>query len=182
MALDVLLTRKEDGTLGHEVFRKKTNTDSYLHADSHHHPSQKIGVLNTLAVRASRISDSEHIKKEKDHLKEVFTNIGYKPKVITKILGKTHNKSLTGLKTSDNKTTTNPRAYLLYIQGVTNKISRILNKNNITTLFKPLETIKKRMRSVKDLVDHTQFRGVYKIPCSCKINYIGETNVLSTRG
>ena len=31
------------------------------------------------------------------------------------------------------------------------------------------------MRSVKDPVDHTQFRGVYKIPCSCKISYIGET-------
>ena len=120
----------------------------------------KIGVLNTLAVRASRIADSEHIKKEEDHLKEVFTNIGYKPKVITKTLGKTHNKSRKGLKTSDNRTTTNPRAYLPYIQGVTDKISRILNKNNITTSFKPLETIKKRMRSLKDPIDHTQFRGI----------------------
>ena len=88
--------------------------------------------------------------------------------------GKTHNKNLTRVKTSDNKTTTNPRAYSPYIQGVTDKITRILNKNNITTSFKPLETIKKRMRSVKDPVDHTQFRGVYKIPCSCKISYIGE--------
>ena len=76
--LDVLLTRKEDGTLGHEVFRKKTHTESYLHADSHHHPSQNIGFLNTLVVRASRTSDTEHLEKEKDHLKEVFTNLGYK--------------------------------------------------------------------------------------------------------
>ena len=82
--------------------------DRYLHVDSHHHPSQKIGVLNTLAVRTYRIADSKHIKKEKDHLKEVFTNIGYKSKAIMKTLGKTHNKSLTGLKTSDNKTNTNP--------------------------------------------------------------------------
>ena len=37
--LDVLITSKEDGTLGHMVFRKKTNTESYLHTDSHHHPS-----------------------------------------------------------------------------------------------------------------------------------------------
>ena len=103
-----------------------------------------------MAVRASRILDLEHMEKEKDYLKEVFTNIGYKPNVIMKTLGKTHNKSLTGLKTSNNKTTTNPRAYLPYIQGVTDKISRILNKNNITASFKPLETIKKRMRSVKD--------------------------------
>ena len=99
-----------------------------------------------------------------------------------KTLGKTHNKSLTSLKTSDNKTTINPWAYLPYIQGVTNKISRILNKNNITTSFKPLETIKKRMRFVKDPIDHTQFRGVYKIPCSCNISYIGGWGVLSTHG
>ena len=31
------------------------------------------------------------------------------------------------------------------------------------------------MISVKDPIDHTQFRGVYKVPCSCKISYIGET-------
>ena len=37
--LDVLVTRKKYGTLGHKVFRKKTHTESYLHADSHHHPA-----------------------------------------------------------------------------------------------------------------------------------------------
>ena len=153
---------------------KKTHTESYLHADSHQHPSPKIGVLNTLAVRASRISDTEHLEKEKYHLKEVFINIGYKPKDIRKTLDKSHNNSLIRLKTSDNETT-NPRAYLPYIQGVTDKIYRILNKNNITTYFKPLETIRKKMISVKDPIDHTQFRGVYKVPCSCKISYIGET-------
>ena len=50
------------------------------------------------------------------------------------------------------------------------------------TSFKPLATIKKRMRSVKDPIDHTQYRGVYKIPCSCNISYIGETgNSFHTR-
>ena len=37
--LDVLISRKEDGTLGHQVYKKKAHTDSYLHADSYHHPS-----------------------------------------------------------------------------------------------------------------------------------------------
>ena len=53
--LDVLVTIKEDGTLGHQVFKKKTHTDSYLHAESYHHPAQKFGVLNTLAVRVLKI-------------------------------------------------------------------------------------------------------------------------------
>jgi hypothetical protein len=52
--LDVLINKKEDGNLGHVVYRKKTHTENYLHASSHHHPTQKLGVLNTLATRAIR--------------------------------------------------------------------------------------------------------------------------------
>jgi hypothetical protein len=49
--LDVLIHRKQDGHLGHQVYRKKTHTKSYLHASSHHHPTHKMGVLNTLAMQ-----------------------------------------------------------------------------------------------------------------------------------
>ena len=59
--LDVLLTRKTDGTIAWQVYWKKTHIDKYLQADSHHHPSQKLGILNTLAIRAVRIADKEHI-------------------------------------------------------------------------------------------------------------------------
>ena len=37
--LDVLLTKKTDGSLSHQVYHKKTHTDRYLHAESHHHLS-----------------------------------------------------------------------------------------------------------------------------------------------
>ena len=53
--LDVLVYKKLNGSLGHKVFIKKTHTDSYLEADSHHHPAQKLGIINTLAIRDSRI-------------------------------------------------------------------------------------------------------------------------------
>jgi hypothetical protein len=73
--LDILINRKSDGNLGHAVYRKKTHTENYLHADSHHHPNQKLGVLKTLATRAIRISDETHdLKQEKYHLSVVFTN------------------------------------------------------------------------------------------------------------
>jgi hypothetical protein len=58
--LDVLIKRKSNGDLGHVVYRKKTHTENYLHANSHHHPNQKLGVLKTLATRAIRISDETH--------------------------------------------------------------------------------------------------------------------------
>ena len=37
--LDVLLTKKEDGGMGYEVYRKDTHTYRYIHANSHHHPT-----------------------------------------------------------------------------------------------------------------------------------------------
>ena len=76
--LDFLISRKEDGTLGHQVYRKKTHTDSYLHAYSYHHPSQKSRILNTLAIRAFMISDPNHLKEEIEHLTYLFKNLGYR--------------------------------------------------------------------------------------------------------
>jgi hypothetical protein len=50
--LDILIKRKEDGSLEHRVYRKKTHIEKYLHASSHHHPEHKLGVLKTLSMRA----------------------------------------------------------------------------------------------------------------------------------
>ena len=70
--LDVLLTRKTDGTIARQVFWKVTHTAKYLQVDSHHHPSQKLGILNTLATRAVRIADKGHIDGELKHLRTVL--------------------------------------------------------------------------------------------------------------
>lgn len=84
--LDILIIRKMGSSLGHKVFRKSTHIESYLHANSYHHPSQKFGVLTTLAIRAFQISNSEHLKEEKEHLSVVFRSIGYKEKEIKKAI------------------------------------------------------------------------------------------------
>ena len=80
--LDVLLTKKTDGSLSHQVYRKKTHIDRYLHAESHHHPSQKVGILNTLSTRVVRIYDTENLKEELSHLSKVLQENVYKLKDI----------------------------------------------------------------------------------------------------
>jgi len=55
--------------------------------------------------------------------------------------------------------------------------SRILNKHNIRSIliFKPSKKIGQILRNPKDQRPPLNSAGVYKIPCSCRQVYIGET-------
>lgn len=171
------MIRKEGGTLGHQVFTKKTHTKIYLHANLYHHQLKKIWVLNTLAVRALRVSDGDHLDEEIKHLTPVFKDIGYKEKDIKRAIkrdeGKVHPKG-----PKENCGT----IYLPFIQRVTDNIANVLRKKDIFTQFMRCGTIKQRMRFVKDNIDEKQLKRVYKIDCSCGRSYIGETECsLKTR-
>ena len=63
---------------------------------------------------------------------------------------------------------------LPFIQGTTYNISHVLKRNNIAATFKPLNTIRIDLRSVKYPINPKDMKGVYSIPCSCGIPYIGE--------
>ena len=172
--LDVLISRKEDSSISHQVYRKKTHTDRYLHADSHHFPPQKIGVINTLVTRALRISDREHIKDEINHLERVFEDNGYSGKQFRKVVASVIKPR--GCKTKDNDKDTNiSKVSLPYIKGTTDKLAKTLKRHKIQVVFKPPNTIRNLVDSLKDPVEPKAYKGVYCIPCSCNQLYIGET-------
>ncbi len=64
---------------------------------------------------------------------------------------------------------------LPFIQGTTNKIARILRKHNISLTFRPFNTIGRSLRSVKDVLNPKNMKGVCLISCSYGTPYIGET-------
>ena len=51
------------------------------------------------------------------------------------------------------------KAFLPYIQAVTEKIAKHLNKKSIYSLFSPLNNIKKLLKSVKDSIDPALKKG-----------------------
>lgn len=167
--LDVLIYKKSDGSLGHKVYRKPTHTDRYINADSNHHPAQKQGVINTLVNRAFKISDEEHISDELNHLTKALQKNGFQKKDINRVIRKHGHpkdrpeKEHIGL------------AFLPYIQGCTDKISRIFEKSKIRTIFTPGNKISNSVVQIKDSTGKLQMPGVYEIPCSCGRVYIGET-------
>ena len=65
--------------------------------------------------------------------------------------------------------------HLPYVQGTTDKIAQILKRYEIPSTFRPLSTIRNSLRSMKDLINPKDMKGVYLIPCSCGTPYIGET-------
>ena len=46
----------------------------------------KIGVINTLTIRAKRIFDSAHLDRELEHLVKVFKDNGYNENLIRKTM------------------------------------------------------------------------------------------------
>jgi hypothetical protein len=75
--LDVLVSRRLDGTLGHTVYRKLTHTDLYLHAKSEYHLEQKRAVLTTLIQCARILCDLDSLRKETEHLRDTFQRNRY---------------------------------------------------------------------------------------------------------
>ena len=57
--LDMLLGRKEDGSLDVSVYRKPTYTNRHLHFESHHPTHVKRGVVRCLHDRARGISNTQ---------------------------------------------------------------------------------------------------------------------------
>lgn len=95
-------------------------------------------------------------------------SIGYRNKDIKKAI----EKAKRGPHPRNTQPSINKKAYLPYVQGVDDKIAKVLKRREITTSFKPMVTIRQKMRSVKDTIDHQQYKGVYKVACSYEICYI----------
>ena len=66
---------------------------------------------------------------------------------------------------------------LPYIQGVSDKIQRVLNSVGVKVALKPLLTIGRYLPSLKDpILTSENSCLIYKIPCNdCEFSYIGQT-------
>ncbi|CAK9823993.1 hypothetical protein ANTRET_LOCUS2231 [Anthophora retusa] len=174
--LDVLVTKKQDGSLGHRVYRKLTHTDRYLHAHSHHHPAQKNSVITSLVNRAINVCEEEHLQCELNHITNTLVKNGFSNNkirhIIKKMLEQKETRKPRSPKITEHK---HNRAFLPYIKGTTDRIARILKESKIKTIFTPHTKIKQILTTPKDPFPRLSSSGVYKIPCTCGKVYIGET-------
>jgi len=82
----MFLSKKADNTLSHQMYKKPTHTNKYLHAESHHHLAKKQSAINSLVHRAFTTCDREHLQTKLNHLKQALQKNGHDKKHINKII------------------------------------------------------------------------------------------------
>jgi hypothetical protein len=163
--LDVLVTRDKD-QLRHTVYRKKTHSDRYLNAQSHHHPQQKRASMKTLFHRAETICAEDSKERELRHIKWALKCNGFSDRDI---------RFARKVRQHTEQQTYRKFACLPYVQGVTDRIRKILEKRNIGTRFTTERKISQILPTPKDKLPLFQSEGIYKVECLCGKCYIGQT-------
>ena len=177
--LDTSITRKADGSVKLQVYRKKTHIDQYLNFASQHPLHQKLGVVRTLRDRKESIVTEEIDKQqEEDRIKHALSQCGYPSWTISKVKQQMNDKSKNkGKKKDTDKEKSNGMVVILYIQGVSERIQRVFKKHNIATAMRPHNTLKNNLVHPKDKHETAQTCDcIYEIPCkNCNKTYVGET-------
>ena len=185
------VTIRQNGQIRFDVYRKKTHMDKYLDYTSNHPQQHKRSVVNTLLDRAEKIPSTNRGKRrERKHVLKVLRDNAYPLQFIKSCDNRRRykNKELSSSHENVNatqKSTVSPSYVVLpYIKGVTERITRTLQREKIRVSFQPTRTLQQEFPKPKDKLDTIRTRDiVYKIECSaCDFTYYGQTNrALKTR-
>ena len=147
--LETLVSRR-NGVAVIDIFRKPTHTDCYLDFSSHHAKEHKLSTASTLLFRASSLPSSFVGKtRETNHARAALEPNGYPSAAISNILNKKPPPSTVPppeklvsmfFKWADPSNTYQGFPCLPYISGLPEPLTRLLRKNDIRVVNKPIKT------------------------------------------
>jgi Reverse transcriptase (RNA-dependent DNA polymerase)/GIY-YIG catalytic domain len=172
--LDTTIYNKQDGYLGHCIYRKPTHTNHYLNYNSSHPPAHKIGVVDTLLTRAFRLSDSDHLQDEINYTIKILIDNDYPEPMLRHRLRKVKFKM--DISPNPVPKTLEKRIILPWAGNVTTKIARYLRRKLALEIgYFPGPKLCRILCNAKEKPKNIQC-GVYSIQCQdCPAKYIGET-------
>ena len=169
IAFDTSISVLPNGCITVQVYRKATHTDKYLSFNSHHPAQHKRSVVSTLMHRANTIPSNQSLKiQEKARVEESLKPNRYPMRFI-------ENTNQSRSIQHSNKAKPAGIAVITYVQGVSDKIERVLMQNNVKTVFKPINTLKSVFKKPKDRPPEEKITGiVFKVVCKdCNFAYVG---------
>lgn len=175
--LDVLITRKEDGKLKFQVYRKPTHTDQYLNFESHHPLEHKLSVVRTLFQRSQNLVTELQDRHEEDtHIEKALKACGYPEWSLRTVKSRLDQRRAKNSKKDEVKRP-HSQVVIPYVEKVSNAMARVLKKHGIAAAFRPFTTLRRLLVHPKDkLKTEETTECVYRIPCkNCDKVYVGET-------
>ncbi len=148
-----------------------TLTDRYLNFGSHHTKSTKIGIMKCMKKRAEAICSTDSAyNKELSHLHNVFSENGFPSGLVRSVLYSNRNR------TRPTEGQLPFRWCIPFVEGVSEKLSRIAKSFGVKTFFSACPTVSSNLVKMKDPVPNESKAGiVYCMKCSCGKCYIGQT-------
>lgn len=159
------------------IYRKPTHTDTIIHNNSRHSYGHKVAAFNSMIHRLINIPmNQENYQKELTTIEEIATNNGYTKELIQRRLRNIKkNKALAKIYTKTKETNMKWNK-ISYIGPISNKITRIMNKNGQKTAHYNNHKLSHFFRNDKDKIEKMNTTGVYELSCgTCEKTYIGRT-------
>jgi hypothetical protein len=175
--LDTRILKREDGSLEFEVFRKLTNTNRFITADSHHSKQHKRSALNSLVSRLNNFSlNKENFKKELNIIKAIAVFNGFEKNTVdeiqTKFMKRKERKERTTLTNAEEE---NNWRKVTFCPPMSNKIANILKKEGIRVTQVTRLNLKRLLSNPKDKIEKIDRAGIYELKCECGKEYVGQT-------
>ena len=175
--LDIVISRREDGSVRRSVYRKNTWSGQYLHFTSFAPMKYKIGLVRTLFHRAREICTTDTLEEERKVIVKTLSENGYPLSFVSK-----HCQQ----KSKEDPIPNVPKmsAFLrLPYKGddVTNLINKRLNSAINRTYYAAKQiiistTTRIQIPSVKEPQPlHAKSNCIYQFTCECSATYIGRT-------
>ena len=177
--LDVTIFNNGEGKYEFAVHRKDAITNVQLKPESCHDEKVKYGVFKGFVHRANVICSEKYVKDELEFLVSVFVENGYRESTLKKVIEDYQ-------KTRERENNEDPKKFvsLPFVPGVSNKLKKVFKKAGFTAMFKSGRNLTSVLTSRnKQQLPINSYSGVYKVPCNCRGNYIGDTGTkIRTRG
>ena len=171
--LDVMIHNLSSG-LKFSVYRKPTNAESYLHFYSFSSTQIKLGLANSLFLRAFRVCSENFLDNEIEHIKSSLTQLAYPIWLLNKALKKAK-KTFFRPKQKEEEVSENKERFIVvpYVP-ILNDVKQPLKVFNTKLVYSYNNKLMTNL--VKNKPKNKVPSGVYQIPCtSCPQMYLGET-------
>lgn len=176
--LDLRMTRNQ-GNLEYSIYRKPTDNQMLIHANSFHHPSHQHAAFHSMIHRLFKIPMSkENFELEWKYILDTAKVNGYDEKVVQKIFNKHQRKNLisqtTALELNQSEGIYNYIGLPFYGK-LTENLSRRLKQHKIKIGYQNPRNLSDILGSTKDQNrDPLKKSGIYKLTCEdCDKIYIG---------